>query len=140
MPVRTKDIPELDTSYARDVSFPIRFTEECDVLLDEDQEVIEQALQMITFISSGSVRLYPQFGSAAHLVVFDQLDEGSSIILDTSLRTAFESLESRVILDKEFIVDESADELKFIVIVPYRIRVTGELAATRLVIDRPISG
>ena len=67
MPVRTKDIPELDTTYARDVSFPIRFTEECDVLLDEDQEVIEQALQMITFILSGSIRLYPQFGSAAHL-------------------------------------------------------------------------
>jgi len=140
MPVFTDDIPELDTKYARDISFPLRFNDDCDLLMDEDQEVIDQALQLITFIPQGSIRLTPQFGSAILLSVFDQLDDETELIIDTSLRNAFETLEPRVFIDKEFIFDQSADERKLIVVVPYRIKVTGDLSASRFVIDRPLSG
>lgn len=136
----TRDIPDVDTAYARDISMPFRFNEECDILMDEDQEVIDQALILITFIPAGLIRLFPEMGSGAHLVLFDQLDDESTIILDTALRNAFESLEPRVFLDREFIFDESPDQLKIITIVPYKIKVTGELSATRLVVPRPGPG
>lgn len=140
MPVFTKDIPEVDTAYARDISFPLRFGEECDLLMDEDQEVIDQAITLITFIPSGSIILFPQMGSAAQLILFDQLDETSQLIMDTALRNSLESLEPRIMLDKELVFDESADEKKLICLVPYRIKVNGELTAIRMVIDRPITG
>lgn len=140
MAVYTPDIPELDTRYARDVSLPMQFDADCDLLLDEDQEVIEQSLQLLTFIPQGSFRLFPDLGSAAQLAVFDPLDEETTLIFDTSLRNAFETLEPRVFLDKEFTFDETADEQKLVVIVPYKIKVTGDLAASRFVIPRPLAG
>lgn len=140
MPVITSEVPDLDTAYARDISFPLQFTEDCDLYMDEDQEVIDQSLQLITFIPQGSFRLFFNMGSVIQLAVFDPLDEEATLILDTSLRNAFETLEPRVFLDKEFTFDESADELKLLVIVPYKIKVTGELAASKFVILRPLSG
>lgn len=141
MPVVTEQIPDgLDTKYARDLSFPLRFTEDCDVLMDENQEIIDQSLQLITFIPQGSFRLFPDLGSAAQLGVFDPLDEETTLIFDTSLRSAFETLEPRVFLDKEFTFDETPDESKLVVIVPYKIKVTGALSASRFVIPRPLSG
>lgn len=140
MPVLTSDVQSVDTKYARDISFPMQFTEDCDLYMDEDQDIIEQSLQLITFIPQGSFRLFPNLGSVAELAVFDPLDEETTLIFDTSLRNAFETLEPRVFLDKEFTFDESADESKLVVIIPYKIKVTGELAASRFIIPRPLSG
>lgn len=141
MAVYTDDIPDtLDTKYARDISFPLQFNEDGDLLMDENQEIIDQALQLITFIPQGSFRLNPAMGSTVRLAVFDLLDQETELIIDTSMRNAFETLEPRVFLDKEFTFDESADESKLVVIVPYKIKVTGELSASRFVIPRPLSG
>lgn len=140
MATYTENVLDVDTRYARDFSFPFQFNEDCDLLMDEDQEIIDQALQLITFIPQGSIRLFPEMGSSAQLAVFDPLDEETTLIFDTSLRNAFESLEPRVFLDKEFVFDESADEQKLVVIVPYKIKVNGDTTASRFVIDRPLVG
>jgi hypothetical protein len=137
MTVWTRDIPDIDTKYARDISMPFQFDAECDLLMDEDQEVIDQSMNLITFIRSGVIRLFPTMGSGAMAAVFDQLDIYAETILDTSLRTAFEAQDPRVFLDKQFIFDETPDEGKVIIVVPYKIKVNGQLTATKLVIDRP---
>lgn len=139
MPIFTDEIPDVDTRYARDISFPLRFGEDCDLLMDEDQEIIDQSLQLITMVPSSTIRLFPQFGSAVSSSVFDPLDEETELIIDTSMRTAFEALEPRVFLDREFTFDQTPDESKLIVIVPYSIKITGALAATKFVIDRPLN-
>lgn len=140
MPVRTSDIPDLDTAYARDLYFPLTFTDDCDLLMDEDVAVIDQSLQFITFIRQGTIRLFPEMGSYADRAVFDQLDEETELLIDSSLRSAFEALEPRVVLDKEFAFDETADEERIVVLVPYTIKVNGKLASSRFVIPRNLSG
>lgn len=123
-------------TFAADVGVPFRFSEDCDLYVDEDEAIIDQALNLITFTPQGTVPLASTFGSQAELSVFDQLDSSTELILDTSLRNAFESQEPRAVLDKEFKFDESADQKKLVVIVPYRVSVTGKLFATRLVIGK----
>lgn len=140
MPVLTRDLGQVDTSYARDISFPLRFNEDCDLFLDEDQEVVEQAINLAVFVSAGSIRLYPKFGSSINLSLFENFSQELQLILDTSIRSAIEGLEPRLVLDKEFVFDVSADEKRIICIIPYRLVTTGEISATRLVIDRPLNG
>lgn len=141
MSVFTRDIPITgDTRYARDIAFPFQFNEDCDLRMDEDNEVIEQALQLLTFIKKGSVRLHGTIGSEIKLALFDTLDEETELIIDASLRAAFEENERRIILDKEFVFDQSADESTLFVIVPYRVVITGLSTATKLIVERPISG
>lgn len=138
MPVFSDDIPADDQRYTRDISFPFRFNEDCDLLMDENEELIEQALNLITFIRSGTIRLFQSLGSSVALALFDQLDAETELIIDTSLRNAFETNEPRILIDKEMTFDQTPDERKLIVIVPYRIKITAKLAATKLVIDRPL--
>jgi len=133
----TDTIPAIDTHYARDVSFPIQFSSECDMLLDEDQEVVEQSLLLITFIPVGALRLFTVMGSSVTLAVFDQLDNAAVLTIDTTLRSAFDILEPRIQVDKQMIVDESPDNHFIVVIVPYAIKVNGQTDATRLTIPRP---
>lgn len=130
----------VDANWARDVSFPFRFTEDCNLELDEDEAVVEQALNLISFIPKGTIILFSVMGSALEISVFDQLDEETELLIDTSMREAFEELEPRVFLDKEFVFDQSPDEQKIIVIVPYHIKVTGRLTANRFTIARPTEG
>lgn len=127
----------IDDKYTRDVSFPLRFDEDADLALDEDEAVIEQALQIIAFTPRGSVILTETLGSNMQLDVFEQLDEATELSIDSSLRRAFEENEPRVFLDREFQFDESPDEHKLIVIAPYTIIVTGQLAVSRFIIQRP---
>jgi len=129
-----------DSTFARDISFPLRFDSECNLATDEDEEVVEQALNLITFLPQGTLPLFPDMGSTAVLTVFDPLDAGSKLSLDTSIRMAVSRLEPRVVLDKEFTIEESADELKIIAIIPYRIIVNNKSGAVRLTIPRPIGG
>jgi phage baseplate assembly protein W len=133
-------VQDPDVKYARDVSFPLRFDEDCDLFLDENEAIIDQSIQLIAFTNKGNVILTEDFGSSINLSVFDPLDTETELIIDTSLRQAFEANEPRVFLDKEFVFDESADESTLIIMVPYRIKVNGKLAASRIITDRPLNG
>ena len=130
----------IDPKWARDIGFPFRFTEDCNLVLDEDEAIIDQALQLITFVKKGTVILFNVFGSAVEVSVFDPLDDATELVIDTSLRLAFEELEPRVFLEREFTFDQTADELKLIIIAPYKIKVTGKLTSSRFIVDRPITG
>ena len=129
-----------DTKWARDVSFPFQFLDDCDLVQDENEEVVDQALILITFTRNGVVLLTSNFGSALTSSVFDQLDDVTELEIDSTLRRAFETQEPRVFLDREFIFDETAGANKLIVLVPYRIVVTGKYTVARLVIPRQITG
>ncbi len=140
MALFTDDITDPDVKYTRDLSFPMQYNEECDTLLDEDEEVIEQSLQLITFTNRGTVLLFDGFGSTIQPSVFDPLDDTTQLAIDTSMRTSFEINEERVFIDKEFSFDETPDENKLVIIIPYKIKVTGRLTASRFIIPRPLNG
>ena len=129
-----------DTKYARDISLPFRFDEDCDLAVDEDEAIIDQSVHVIAFTKKGSVILTESLGSSLEFSVFDPLSSESELVIDTSLRQAFELNEPRVFLDKEFTFDESADESTLFVLIPYRIKITGKLSASRIVIPRPLVG
>jgi phage baseplate assembly protein W len=128
----------IDENYARDISWPLRFDEDCDLAVDEDREVIDQALHLLAFIRRGEVPLTETFGSALEDSIFDFLDDATELAIDSSLRRAYEANEPRVFLDREFLFDESPDERKLVIIIPFRIVVTGEAATSRIVVSRPI--
>ena len=75
-----------DPRYARDIAYPFRFTEDCDLGLDENEQVIEQSLILILFIIRGSIVLFRVFGSSVIHSVFDPMDESGALALDTSIR------------------------------------------------------
>lgn len=144
MPILTEnlefdDVTE-DPKYARDVSLPFRFTEDADIWLDEDQEVLDQALNLIAFTPQGTIPLAYELGTFLLFSVFDPLDPPTRLAIDTSLRKAFERLEPRVVLNDQFIFDETPDENKLIVIVPYHVAATGLRTVARFVISRPMGG
>jgi phage baseplate assembly protein W len=124
--------------YARDVSFPMRFDEDCDLFMDEDELLIDQSLQIIAFLPNGTVILFRDMGSGVEASVFDPSDRLTELVIDTSLRTAIESLEKRVTLDRDFVFDSTPDELKVVVAVPFRVAATGKLFTSRIVIAKPV--
>ncbi len=129
-----------EARYARDVGYPFRFDADCDLALDEDENVIDQALILITFTPAGSVILFLELGCDIDFSVFDPLEPATQLAIDTSLRMAFEKLEPRVFLDREFIFDEIPDANELLVVVPYMIKNTNQMWNTRLTIPRPVGG
>lgn len=124
----------VDTDYAVDVGLPFRFSEDCDLFLDSNDGIIEQAINIITHTPLGSIPLFPEMGSSVRNSVFDPLDDTANLVIDNSLRTAIERLEPRVVLDKQLKFDESADQQKRIVIVPARVIPTNRPIAPKVVI------
>lgn len=123
--------------YARNVSLPLRFDASADLALDTDEELIDQAIQLVVFTLTGSFPLFTDFGSTTIANVFDPLDNATQLQFDNSIRNGLTNHEPRVFLDKEFIFDERRDQNELIVIVPFKIKVTGRLAASRVIIPRP---
>ena len=122
--------------WARDIALPFRFDADCDLVQETDHEVVDHALNIIAFTPNGTVILFNEMGCALEASVFEMMDEETRLIIDTSLRTAFESQEPRIYLDKEMVFDESPDEKTLFIIVPYKIKVNGELTATKFIVPR----
>lgn len=126
-----------DPRYARDISFPFRYDENCDLALDENEQVIDQSVYILVFSRRGGIVLYREFGSEVELSVFDQLDDVLELELDTSIREAISRFEGRVLLDKELTFDELADSSKIQVVLPITIKNTGQQYYARLNLPRP---
>lgn len=121
-----------DDNYAVDVGLPFRFTEDCDILLDVDDAIIQQALDLITFTPAASLLLFPEMGSEITTSVFDPLDPVSNILIDNSIRKAMQKLEPRIVLDKKFIFTDDPDNNKKSVLVPGRVVPTNRPATLKL--------
>ncbi len=130
-------MPYESSRYARDISLPFRFDSDCDLAVDEDEDVLEQAIILIAFTPTGTIILDVNFGTDFTISVFDPLDEETQLQIDTSLRMSIEEHEPRIFFDKEFIFDELADSNELLVIVPFVIKNTNQRWSSRLTIPRP---
>lgn len=128
----------IDTTYARDVALPLKFDEDCNLTLDENEAIIDQAIHIIAFTRAGAIPLFITMGSEAQLGLFEPNDETTQLAIDSSLRIAFEQNESRVYLDREFVFDETADGTSLMIIIPYTIIVNGKLVTSRFIVPRDL--
>lgn len=126
-----------DPRYARDISYPFRYDADCDVALDENEQVIEQSLILIVFTQTGTVVLFREFGCDVEESVFDQLDDAMELAMDTSIRLGIENFEDRVILDRNPIFDEYADSNRVLVILPITLANTGQQLSVKIPYPRP---
>ncbi|MCG8436003.1 MAG: hypothetical protein MJA83_18440 [Gammaproteobacteria bacterium] len=134
--ILTDDIPDDDQAFARNISYPMRFTQDADLFLDENEEVIDQSLFIIVFTRSGFFLLTPELGNQIEANVFDPLDSESTLQMDTSLRNGIEANDPRVFIDREFEFDETTDSLGVTILIPYTIVLTGESVASKFIVPR----
>jgi phage baseplate assembly protein W len=126
-------LDSFDRLYARDISFPMTFTEDCDLFIDENEQIINQALVLIVRTPKGTSVLFGDFGTDLMISLFDPNDDETQLLIDTSLRNSIELLEPRIFLDKDFVFDESTDGSKIIVLIPYKIIITGQSLVSRFI-------
>ena len=134
--ILTKDIPDDDQAFARNISFPFRYTDDADLFIDENEEVVDQSLFIIVFTREGTFLLTPDLGTKIEASAFDPLDAESNLQMDTSLRNGIERNDPRVFIDREFTFDEVAQNNSVVITIPYTIVVTGKAIASRFVVPR----
>ena len=123
-------------TFAKNIAFPLQFTDDGDLVLEEDESVINQSLALVALSSKGSIPLFPDFGSEFLNNVFEPFSQAANIVMDTALRNSLEQQEPRIVIDRQILFDEKANSSTLVIVIPYRVKPTGKLASSRLVVDR----
>lgn len=129
-----------DPVYTVDVAMPFQFTEDCNIALDVNERLVDQGVKLAVQVMQGSIPLFSSFGSQVPASIFDPLDDETELVIDSSIRNSINNNEPRAYLDQSILFDQSADESRLVITIPYRIVITGELTATKLTLRKVVSG
>lgn len=130
---KTEEV-DVDTRYCVDIANPFQWTEDGDLLLQVDHDVIEQSINLILFFAFRAFLMQPTFGSDFLMMVFDPLDQLSQIQMDTAIRKALTAQEPRIVLAKSLVFKDNPEDSERIILVPHVVKVTGAQAQTEVVV------
>ncbi|MCK6619952.1 MAG: GPW/gp25 family protein [Calditrichaceae bacterium] len=104
--------------------FPVRVDSAGKIVLSRQEEDIREAIWIILSTARGERAMRPDFGCGIHEMVFDPINAGTVNRVESTVREALVSYESRIEVVNVTVSDTEADTGKLMISIDYRVRAT----------------
>lgn len=106
----------INSAYLVGIAFPLQFDRGSDIVLNVDESVLNDDIQLATFIRPYGIPLYP-LGVGAEEFVFDPLDDVLETELEVHISDGLSESVDGIVVEGSFSFKEDENTLE--VVVPY---------------------